>query len=50
MEDIEQIEDDLQMFWIDNVPMLTRAYLLKRVRALAAGPDDQGAGEGPRAE
>lgn len=48
--DIEQVEDDLQIFWIDNVPMLTREYLLKRVRALAAGPDDQGAGEGQPAD
>ncbi|MEN3953597.1 hypothetical protein [Iodidimonas sp. SYSU 1G8] len=41
MADIEQVEDDLQMFWIDNVPMLTKAYLLKKVRELDAGVSSQ---------
>ncbi len=49
MADIEQIEDDLQMFWIDNVPMLTKKYLLKRVRTLDDDLDDQGAVQGPPA-
>lgn len=30
MADIVEIEDDLQMFWIPNVPMLTKKYLLER--------------------
>ncbi len=37
MADIVEVEDDLQMFWIANVPMLTKKYLLKRAEAIAPG-------------
>lgn len=36
MADIDEVEDDLQMFWIHNVPMLTKKYLLERASVLAA--------------
>lgn len=35
MADIVEVEDDLQMFWIPNVPMLTKKYLLERAEAIA---------------
>jgi hypothetical protein len=35
MTDIVQLEDDLEMGWIANVPKLTKEYLLKRAGAIA---------------